>query len=233
MKTSEKLKNYIEEVWLQKLTPFLDSKRMDVVLEYLKIKKNAGKIIFPAQKDIFNAFKYTPFDKVKVVILAQDPYPSPGLADGLAFSSGIPTTCPASLRNILKEVEDDVYRGLSLERTSDYSLKNWAEQGVLLINTALTVELLTPGSHVNLWNEFTINVINILNKEKDNLIFLLWGKDAAFFEVYIDVHKHYILQSTHPSPLARNAANPFHGCNHFSKTNLILEEKLKTTPIEW
>ncbi len=231
-KTSEKLKGHIDDGWLERLTPFLDSKRMDVVLDYLTIKKKAGKIIYPAQKDMFNAFKYTPFDKVRVVILGQDPYPSPGLADGLAFSSGLPTVCPASLRNILKEVEEDVYKGLSLERTSDYSLKNWADQGVLLLNTALTVEAHDAGAHTQLWHEFTVNVIDTLDREKDNLVFLLWGKKAGFFKLFVNGYKHYVLQCAHPSPLAQGAANNFSGCQHFSKTNLILE-KIHQKPIEW
>ena len=231
--TSEKLQGHIDPVWLSKLKPFLDSSKMDNILSFLTIKKNAGRIIYPAQKNMFNAFKYTPFDDVKVVILDQDPYPSLGLADGLAFSSNIPTVCPASLRNILKEVEEDVHNGLSLERTSTYSLKTWAKQGVLLLNTALTVEANDAGSHVLLWNDFTVNVLNILNKEKDNLIFLLWGKKANFFKLYIDSNKHYILESAHPSPLAGGAKNNFSGCKHFSKTNLILTEKLQQEPIHW
>lgn len=231
--TSEKLQGHIDPVWLEKLKSFLDSSKMNNILSFLTIKKNAGKRIFPAQQKMFNAFKYTPFNDVKVVILGQDPYPSLGLADGLAFSSNIPTVCPASLRNILKEVEEDIHNGLSLERTSTYSLETWAKQGVLLLNTALTVEANDAGSHVLLWNPFTVNVLNILNEQKEDLIFLLWGKQANFFKIYIDSNKHYILEAAHPSPLAMNAKNNFSGCKHFSKTNLILTEKLKKEPINW
>lgn len=161
------------------------------------------------------------------------PYHTKGLADGLAFSSGQPTFCPPSLKNILKEVEDDVYRGLSLERTSNYSLKSWATQGVLLLNTAFTVELANPNVHKALWTEFTLNIIKLLNARRDPIIFLLWGGQAKLFKAYINEEIHYVLESAHPSPLAGRAQNGFSGCGHFSKTNLILEEKLKKSPIEW
>ena len=232
-KISEKLQGHIDSVWLSKLKPFLDSSKMDEILSFLTIRKNSGKLILPEQKDIFNAFKYTPFDKVKVVILGQDPYHTKGLADGLAFSSKASTICPPSLKNILKEVENDVYRGLSLERTSNYSLKNWAEQGVFLLNTALTVELEDAGSHTKIWTPFTSIVLQLLNSKEKPIIFLLWGKHANFYKAYIDQEKHYVLEAAHPSPLARGAVNSFIGCGHFSRTNLILEEKLKEEPIEW
>ena len=232
--TSKKLENYVEEKWLSRLSPLLDSEDGSKMFEKLKQIKLSGKTIYPLQKNIFNAFKYTAWDNVKVVILGQDPYHTPNIADGLAFSSGKEKTCPPSLKNILKEIEDDVYKGLNLETYSftDYSLKRWAEQGVLLLNTSLTVEEGLPGSHLEIWKDFTKNVIKLLNLEKNSVIFLLWGEKAKQYKVLINPEKHYILEAAHPSPLS--AHNGFFGCKHFSKTNEIIESiNGKENSIKW
>lgn len=219
MKTSEKLKGVIDNKWLEKLTPILDSIYMDQLFTELKNKKKLVKI-FPDQEDIFNAFK-TPFDDVKVVILGQDPYHTFGHAHGYAFSSKA-KTCPPSLRNILQEVEDDVYGGLNLQRKiGDFTLTSWANQGVLLLNTALTVEQGIPGSHLHLWTKFTIEVMKILNSDTTAVIFMLWGKKAQFYKTYINEDYHYILEAAHPSPFS--ASDGFFGCKHFSEANKIIK----------
>ena len=186
----------------------------------LSIRKQKANI-YPAQEDIFNAFK-RPFDDIRVVILGQDPYHTPGgIADGLAFSTRS-KICPPSLRNILQEVEDDYYGGLNLFRKpGDYSLDSWAKQGVLLLNTALTVEEGVPGSHLHLWTHFTIEVMKILSAETTAVIFMLWGKKAQFYKAYIDDRYHYILEAAHPSPFSANSG--FFGCAHFSEANKIIK----------
>lgn len=160
------------------------------------------------------------------------PYHGKGEADGLAFSSGLPEFCPPSLRNILKEVERDVYAEFCLPRITNYSLKNWAEQGVLLLNSSLTVEHNDANSHKGLWTSFLLETIKILNEEKEGLVFLLWGKDAQRLKTYVNEKKHYLLECAHPSPLAAGATPPFAGCGHFTKTNLILQTNNQKT-IEW
>ena len=218
MKTSEKLKGIIDNKWLNKLTPLLDSKEMDNIFAELSIRKKTTKI-FPNQEDIFNAFKL-PFDNIRVVILGQDPYHNDGDANGYAFATNN-KKCPPSLRNIFKEIEDDVYNGLDLNRNpKDFTLKSWVKQGVLLLNTALTVEEGKPGSHTHLWTKFTIEVIKILSKETTALVFMLWGKKAQLYKTYIDENFHYVLEAAHPSPLAGGS---FFGCKHFSEANKIIK----------
>ena len=224
MLNSEKLKKKFEDKmdkkWLDKLWPFLSSDKMMKVFAYLKSQKTF-RIIYPSFDDCFNAFKYTPWDEVRVVIIGQDPYHD-GSAHGLAFSAGPNAKrCPPSLKNIILEVEDDCYDGLNLERASSWSLIGWAEQGVLLLNTAFTVEKNRPGSHSKLWDEFTTNVISKLNSEKNGLIYLLWGAHAQSYASLIDENANHIIKTGHPSPL--NTSNPFKGCRCFSAVNKIIE----------
>ncbi len=183
--------------------------------------------VYPPENKIFSAFKLTPFKDVKVVIIGQDPYHGEGQAHGLAFSvmPGIPT--PPSLVNIFKEIADDIGGFIP----DNGYLVPWARQGVLLLNTVLTVREGEPNSHRNLgWEKFTDSVICALNKKGNKVVFLLWGNNAKLKAPLIDTTKHDILYATHPSPLS--AYGGFFGCKHFSKTNAILESAGET-PIKW
>lgn len=193
---------------------------------YLKGEKSKGKIIYPPGKLIFNAFDRCPFDRVKVVILGQDPYHGPDQAMGLSFSVPKGVAIPASLKNIYKELHTD----LELEIPSHGDLSSWADQGVFLLNAILTVEKGNAGSHQKSgWQEFTDAVIKELSNQKTGIVFLLWGNFAKSKKVLIDLTKHEVLEAAHPSPLAGGA---FFGCRHFSKTNTILQKNNKSS-IQW
>lgn len=188
------------------------------------------KLILPKREDVFNAFKLCSVDNLKVVILGQDPYHTPQYPIGLAFGIQEEGTfgVPPSLLNIREEVESDL--GF-YSPDFDYSLQSWAKQGVLLLNTALTVLQGSPGSYINEWKPFTISIIKAINKNKDNVVWILWGRKAQFFKKFIDNKTHNILEGTHPSPLGANKGG-FFGEKYFSRTNEILKNNnLKT--IEW
>lgn len=185
------------------------------------------KKVYPNPKNIFQAFDLCPFDKVKVVILGQDPYHGPNQAHGLAFSVRAGIQNPPSLVNIFKEIESDL--GVSVKNTGD--LSSWAEQGVLLLNATLTVVASQAGSHQHKgWEEFTDGVIKKLSDNKEHLVFLLWGAYAQSKATLIDSSKHLILEAPHPSPLS--AHRGFFGCHHFSQTNNYLKEHGEE-PIDW
>jgi len=218
------------KTWFPELKTFLQSGM------FLNIAKSVRQdrfkhVVIPSQGSplLFKVFRTVEYSKVKVVILAQDPYSNPVEAyDGLAFSnSGLLAPQP-SLRNILQEVENDIYDGFSLERQAELSLYPWAEQGVLLINTALTVRQQSPGSHLQLWYPFMIEVIGALNRRND-IVWLLWGRKAQHFEKYITNPSHAIIKTAHPSPLGcrYNAPIPFLGSKCFSKANRKLEIRNK------
>lgn len=193
--------------------------------EFLK-QEYASRTIFPPKQQVFSAFTAN-LDDVKVVIIGQDPYHGPRQAHGLAFSVQKSVATPPSLVNIFKEIHDDT----GAEIPDNGNLQRWADQGVLLLNNTLTVEAHKAGSHRGKgWEEFTDAMIQVLNEERENLLFLLWGRDARSKKSLIDSDKHLILEAAHPSPLS--AHNGFFGCRHFSKTNayLIMNEK---TPIDW
>ena len=186
-----------------------------------------GKTIYPPGALIFNAFDKTPFDKVKVVLLGQDPYHGPGQAHGLCFSvpDGVPP--PPSLVNMYKELNTDI--GMPVPKTGN--LTRWAGQGILLLNAALTVRAGEAASHSKIgWMNFTDAVIKKISAEKKGIIFLLWGRFAQDKQVLIDGTKHFILKAAHPSPLS--AHNGFFGCRHFSKTNELLVQQ-GLDPIDW
>ena len=185
-------------------------------------------VVYPPAKFIFRAFDLTPFDKVKVVILGQDPYHGPNQANGLAFAVNKGIVLPPSLQNIYKEIERDLGRK-PINLTSD--LENWAKQGVLLLNATLTVRAHSAGSHQNKgWERFTDAVVKVLSDQKENLVFILWGNYAQKKGQIIDESKHMVIKSAHPSPLSAHAG--FFGSSPFSQTNayLIFNEK---DPIEW
>lgn len=220
MLTKEEYSEFIKDSkWLDILYPFLE-KQGEGIFKKIKESKQSGKRVFPEPNKCFNAFNLCPWDKVRVVILGQDPYTTPGVADGLAFSSGLLIYCPPSLSNIFNEIETDIFGGHA-RVPENYSLERWAEQGVLLINTALTVEEGSPGSHLFVWNNFTNYVLKKLSEEKTGLIFLLWGGHAKGYKSFINEKVHHILESGHPSPLSANKGH-WYGNKHFSQTNKIL-----------
>lgn len=182
--------------------------------------------VYPDMYNIFNAFKYTPYSNVKVVILGQDPYHNVGQAHGLAFSVQPDVDIPPSLKNIFKEMHDDI--GFTIPDNG--CLTRWAENGVFLLNTSLTVRAHSPNSHKNIgWETFTDNIISELNDRNDPIVFLLWGSNARSKANLITNDKHLVLQAPHPSPLS--AYNGFFGCKHFSKTNDFLKSIGKS--IDW
>jgi len=195
---------------------------------FLEQEKQAGKVIFPDEHKRFNAFELTPLDSVKVVILGQDPYHGEGQAQGLSFSVPQGMALPPSLRNIYKELADDLGRSFI---SDNGDLTHWAKQGVLLINAVLTVEKSLAGSHAKQgWETFTDNVIRSINEQSEGVVFLLWGAYAIKKSNLIDTQKHHILTAAHPSPLS--AYRGFWGCRHFSKTNDLLISQGKTA-IQW
>ena len=216
----------IEESWKRVLAPEFEKPYFQELARQLHREKKEGRTIYPPGPLIFNAFNLTPFDKVKVVIIGQDPYHGPGQAEGLSFSvpHGIPL--PPSLVNIYHEIETDL--GVKLHK--DGSLRGWAEQGVFLLNAVLTVRAGQPTSHSRIgWAEFTDAVIRTLSDQRQGLVFLLWGNFARSKNLLIDTQRHTVLEAAHPSPLARGA---FFGCRHFSQTNQILVSQGET-PIDW
>lgn len=218
----------INDSWKQVLKEEFEKPYFDQIVNFLKTERAAGKTTFPSGPNIFNAFNKTPFDKVKVVILGQDPYHGIGQAHGLSFSVLPGVKIPPSLQNIFKEIKADI----GVENSPNFGdLTHWAEQGILLLNAALTVRNGEPMSHAKIgWAQFTDAVIKTISDKKENVIFLLWGKFAQDKQVLINTDSHYILKAAHPSPLS--AHNGFFGCKHFSKTNEILV-KQGENPIDW
>jgi uracil-DNA glycosylase len=212
--------NKIEKKWLELLWPFLSSDEMSKNFKAIKGQKSF-QIVYPSFDDCFKAFKLTPFDDVKVVIIGQDPYYD-GSADGLAFSSSHSVRCPKALATILFEVEYDCYNGLNIDRLSNYDLSGWAKQGVLLLNTAFTVQKKKPDSHKQYWESFTKEVFRILRENHTGLVYLLWGNHAKNYKKYISEKTNHILEADHPAN-GNIVTSPFQGCKHFSKTNEILE----------
>jgi len=217
---------YFEQGWYEVLKEYLESN------EFLQIAKNIAKdrkryIIYPPQNSdlLFKVFRIVPYNEVKVIILGQDPYHGEDQYDGLAFSNSTLNKAQPSLANILEEVENDIYDGFNLDRVSNLSLYGWAEQGILLTNTAHTVIKGQPSSHLLYWKNFTLNVVEALNK-RDDIIWLLWGRHAQNFKQYIKNPTHKIIETSHPSPLGcfKEAPIPFVDSKCFSKTNQYLKE---------
>lgn len=196
--------------------------------QFLISEKQQNKVIFPPSTEIFNAFNLTPFDKVKVVIIGQDPYHGYGQAHGLSFSVKDHVRLPPSLQNIYKELETDI-EGFKIPTSGN--LTKWAKQGVLLLNATLTVEANKAGSHQKRgWETFTDEAIKAVSDYKQGVVFILWGRFAQDKERLIDTSKHYIIKSAHPSPFS--AYNGFFGSKPFSKTNEFLK-KQNLQPIDW
>ena len=216
----------IEESWREALAPEFEKPYFASLSQRLHAEKAAGKQIYPPGGQIFKAFELCPLPEVKVVILGQDPYHGYGQAMGLSFSvpDGVPA--PPSLKNIFKEIEDD----LGVKMSGRPNLEKWARQGVLLLNAVLTVRAGEPTSHSAIgWQEFTDAVIRCISDKREGVVFMLWGNYARSKAPLIDPYRHTILQAAHPSPLARGA---FFGCRHFSQANAILRSE-GLEPIDW
>ena len=217
----------MQESWKRELIDQFSMPYMQKLREFLKEEQAAGKVIYPRPNDIFSAFEHTPFDQVKVVILGQDPYHGPGQAHGLCFSVKPGVRVPHSLVNIYKEMKTD----LGIERADHGYLVSWADQGVLLLNSVMTVRDGEAGSHQKRgWEQFTDRAIHLLNEKHENIVFVLWGAYAIKKGAFIDTQKHKVIQGVHPSPLS--AMRGFMGSRPFSQINKYLEAKGKT-PIQW
>lgn len=218
----------LEEGWKNSLAEFLLSARMDQLRAFLKAEIQADKVIYPPSSLIFNALNTTPLNQVKAVIIGQDPYHGPKQAHGLSFSVQKGLALPPSLRNIFHELNSDL--GIAPAKHGD--LTQWAEEGVLLLNSVLTVEAGQPTSHQKQgWEEFTDAVIDVLNQEREHIVFILWGAYAQRKGQRIDQDRHLVLKAAHPSPLAANRGG-FFGCKAFSKTNNYLKQN-GIEPIKW
>lgn len=217
----------LEPTWKAALEDVFATPTMAGLKNFLKAEKAAGKVIYPRGSLIFNALNSTPLDQVKVVILGQDPYHGPGQAHGLSFSVPEGVAAPPSLVNILKEIKQD----LGINPPKHGCLQSWADQGVLLLNSVLTVEQHKAASHRGKgWEEFTDAIISVLNQRRNNIVFLLWGSYAQKKGGFIDRERHLVLTSPHPSPLS--AHRGFFGNHHFSQTNAYLQAN-DIEPISW
>ena len=216
----------METSWKNALSDLFDKPYFSQIADHLKAEKSLKTSIYPTGGLIFNAFTLTPYQKVKVIILGQDPYHNPHQAMGLSFSVPDGIKPPPSLVNIFKELHKDI--GMPIPSSGD--LTHWATQGVLLLNSALTVRADEPGSHSKIgWTQFTDDLIQLLSKEKSDLVFILWGNYARQKGAHINRKKHLVIESAHPSPFSATA---FFGGKHFSKTNDYLKRHGKK-PIQW
>jgi len=216
----------IEQSWKNALQSEFDKPYFAELVRFLHQEKANGETVYPPGHEIFKAFELTPVDKVKVVILGQDPYHNQGQAMGLSFSVPDGVAAPPSLKNIFKEIETE----LGVKMSGKPNLENWARQGVLLLNTVLTVRAGQAASHGKIgWQEFTDAVISYISDHCTGVIFLLWGNFAKSKKQLIDLNKNFVLEAAHPSPLAGGA---FFGCGHFARTNELLVSEGKT-PIDW
>jgi len=221
-----KIEPIIGDSWKEVLMESFNSDYFRQLKEFI-IEEKKKHNVYPPGSLIFNAFDLTPFDKVKVVIIGQDPYHGKGQAHGLCFSVPAGVKKPPSLINIFKELKSD----LGIEAPGHGDLEKWAKQGVLLLNATLTVRANNAGSHQNKgWEVFTDTVISELSEKREGLIFLLWGNYAQAKDMLIDPSRHHILKAAHPSPFSSHRG--FFGCRHFSKTNEILK-KLNQAEIDW
>ena len=217
----------LESSWKEKLIDEFNKEYMHSLRDFLKKEKSERKVIFPPGRKIFSALNLTSFQNVKAVILGQDPYHGSNQAHGLSFSVEHGIRPPPSLNNIFKELASD----LNIEKPNHGNLEEWSKQGVLMLNSILTVEKSKPGSHANRgWEVFTDKILFLLNSSKNNLVFILWGKKAQEKGHFIDSDRHMIIKSTHPSPYSAN--NGFLGSKPFSKTNSYLK-KHRIKEINW
>lgn len=217
----------LEPSWKRALASEFSQAYMHELKAFLEAERSSGRQVLPPMRLVFNAFAHTPFDRVRVVIVGQDPYHGPGQAMGLCFSVPRGMQQPPSLRNMLAEIESDV----GVPRPDHGDLTHWADQGVLLLNTSLTVRSHEAGSHAGRgWERLTDAAIRALADQRDGLVFLLWGRHAQAKRAMVDEQRHLVLTAAHPSPLS--ASKGFFGCRHFSRTNAWLEARGEE-PIDW
>ena len=217
----------LEPSWLERLAPEFEQPYMRGLKSFLQAEKRAGKRIFPRGSEFFNAFAHTPLERVKVVILGQDPYHGEGQAHGLCFSVRPGVQIPPSLQNIFREIHDE----LGLPIPNHGHLTAWADRGVLLLNSVLSVECARAASHQGRgWETFTDRVIEVINREREGVVFLLWGSYAQRKGAIIDADRHCVLKAPHPSPLS--AHRGFFGCGHFRAANDYLRARGEA-PIDW
>ncbi len=217
----------LESSWLAHLEPEFSQPYMTRLRAFLRAEKQQGKRIFPAGGEFFNAFAHTPLDQVKVVILGQDPYHGEGQAHGLCFSVKPGVKVPPSLRNIYKEINAE----LGLPIPAHGYLTRWADEGVLLLNSVLSVECAKAASHQGKgWETFTDRVIDVINREREGVVFMLWGSYAQRKGAIIDTDRHCVLKAPHPSPLS--AHRGFFGCGHFTAANDYLQQR-GLAPVDW
>ena len=217
----------LDPTWRTRLAAEFDKPYMLELQQFLRAERAAGKQIYPAEHAVFSAFAHTPWSQVRVVILGQDPYHGPGQANGLCFSVRAGVEPPPSLRNIYREIHDDL--GCPMPDHGD--LTRWADQGILLLNSVLSVEAAQAGSHRGRgWERFTDHVVDVLSREREGLVFLLWGSYAQNKGARIDLNRHLVLSAPHPSPLS--AYRGFFGCRHFSQANRYLQSRGQP-PIDW
>lgn len=214
--------------WQQALGPEKDKPYFEALIKQVDAQRLSGKSIYPPREQVFEALKLTPLEQVKVVILGQDPYHGPGQAHGLCFSVQAGVKPPPSLMNMYKELAQDIS---NFDIPEHGNLTSWAEQGVLLLNTVLTVEKGKAHSHAKWgWETFTDAVIEAVNQHQEGVVFLLWGSHAQKKGRHIDTTRHHVLNAPHPSPLS--AYRGFFGCGHFSQANELLEQQGKA-PVNW
>ncbi len=220
-------KTKLESSWFEQLGEEFEQPYMQELMSFLEAQRAEGKLVFPTPDKYFSAFERTPLKSVKVVILGQDPYHGPGQAHGLSFSVPVGVKIPPSLKNIFKEQKSD----LNIENGSHGCLEHWADEGVLLLNSVLSVEQAKAASHQKKgWEQFTDSVIYTINEQCENVVFLLWGAYAQRKGQFIDRSKHCVLEAPHPSPLS--AHRGFFGCKHFSLANKYLTAHGRTA-VDW
>lgn len=223
----EKAEIQLSAAWLEHLQAEFTEPYMQELKDFLRQQKREGKVIYPAGAEYFGALDHTPLDQIKAVILGQDPYHGPGQAHGLCFSVPVGVKPPPSLANIFKEISSD----LGLAGATHGCLHHWADQGVLLLNSVLTVERGRAASHQGMgWETFTDRIIHTVNEQREGVVFMLWGAYAQRKGAFIDRDKHLVLQAPHPSPLS--AHRGFLGCRHFSQANAYLQSQ-GGQPIDW
>jgi uracil-DNA glycosylase len=227
-KLAEEIKAKIGESWYKYIGAEFGQHYMQVLSKFLA-KRRREVAVYPEPRDVFNAFRSTPYDKIKVVILGQDPYHTPGVAHGLAFSSKNPTYVPPSLEVIFREIENDLYKGLHVDMYSEANLSHLADQGVLLLNPIMTVDKGKPLSHAGKgWELFTDQVIRALNRHSRRLVWMLWGNKAKLYNErrLIDSNWHLVLEAAHPAAESyrSDGSAGFFGCKHFSQANEFLDK---------
>jgi len=220
------LRGLQEEGWKKVLSPEFEKPYFKDILKFLEAEKTDGSVFYPPENEVMNAFNYTPYDQVRVVLIGQDPYFNADQAHGICFSVKKGVKVPPSLNNIYKEVESNIP---GFKKPNHGYLEGWARQGILMLNATLTVRAGKANSHADCgWQKFTDVVIDKLNKDKKGLVFILWGKFAQKKGAKLDKKKHHILEGAHPSPMAKG----FSGCGHFAKVNEMLQKEGQP-PIDW